>query len=98
MGDSSERIRVHDQLRFVFPSPEFARIFLDAFMPEVPTMPLKRTRIDVGIDPASPAEVRFTVDADDVVAFRATINSFLQFANVVEGTVQLVTDARSASP
>ncbi len=82
-------MKITTQISFQFDSPEDAQIFYAAFLPEFNDMPLKRSRWQVQPPSPTSSTIQFDIQADDATAFRATINSLIQFAHVVEKTIHL---------
>ena len=82
-------MKIQATLRFIFNSRENASIFLQSFNPEAAQLPMKRSTFTTFQEDAT---IRFEITSEDAVAFRATMNSFLQFAHTVEKTVLLVSD------
>lgn len=79
-------IKIDSDLNFSFKSKEDASIFLESFSPEIQALPMKRSTFEVRQEENL---IRFKIHSDDAVAFRATINSFLQFAHTVEQTINI---------
>jgi len=78
---------VEDRLKFKFISKREALIFYKAFLPEVKQLPMKRSAFEIRISPTDEAIVEIDINSEDLTAYRATINSFVQFADVVEGAI-----------
>jgi tRNA threonylcarbamoyladenosine modification (KEOPS) complex Pcc1 subunit len=77
---------IENDLCLKFISKAEATIFLESFSPELNSLPMKRSTFEVKqID----NQILFKIHSDDAVAFRATINNFLQFAHVVEQTIDI---------
>ena len=70
-----------------FPTENDAAIFYNSYMPEHGTIPKKRSEISVQL---SGIAIIFTLKAKDITAFRASMNSILQFGNVVYKVVEKV--------
>lgn len=77
-------------IRLEFVSPENAAIFYQSFLPEFHDMPMKRSawHIEPLLDGSTTVTV--SIHAEDATAFRATVNSLVQFASIVERTLKLV--------
>ena len=84
-------MKIQATLRFQFESEASATIFLRSFSPEMAQLPMKRTTWTVN---QHSSEIIFEIQSDDAIAFRATLNSLLQFAHIVEKTVQVATELR----
>lgn len=84
-------MKIQATLRFQFESEDIATIFLKSFSPEIKQIPMKRTTWSFE---QQGSEVLFEIRSEDAIAFRATINSLLQFAHTVERTVQITTELR----
>ncbi len=83
-------MKIENVLTFRFETAETASIFYSSFAPEIEDSVLKRSSWEVAPpDPAS-SVVIFTIYADDATAFRATVNSVIQIAHIVEKTVHIV--------
>ena len=83
-------MHVASNLNLQFKTPEDADIFYQSFMPEFDTLPMKRSQWQISHSPESPCDILFDINSDDETAFRATINSVIQFAHVIEVTINLV--------
>lgn len=70
-----------------FITEQDATIFYNSYMPEHGANSKKRSKISLC---KSNDKIIFTIKARDVTAFRATINSILQFGNVVYKIVEKV--------
>ena len=82
-------MKIDTQISFHFDSYEDAHIFYTSFLPEFNDMPLKRSRWQVQPPSTSSSAIQFDIHAEDATAFRATINSLIQFAHIVEKTIHL---------
>ena len=69
---------------------ENAMIFLNAFKPEIKTIPMKRSHLQISKENNN---IIIKIKALDINALRASINSTLQFANVVNTTINYVRDS-----
>lgn len=74
---------------FRFDSPKGASIFYKSFMPEFHSIPMKRSSWDISSPDPTSAEITLQIVSEDATAFRATINSVIVFAHVVEKTLDL---------
>jgi tRNA threonylcarbamoyladenosine modification (KEOPS) complex Pcc1 subunit len=81
---------VEANLRLKFSTAENAAAFLTSFMPEAANLPMKRSRWTIN---QQGSDIIFEIQSEDAVAFRATINSFLQFAHGVEKTIDVVEES-----
>lgn len=64
-----------------------AQIFIKSFSPEMGTIPMKRVSIEHSQDKNV---VYFKIKALDLTAFRASLNSLLQFGYTVDNVINLV--------
>jgi len=87
MQDEKNNWVINCTLSLKFDTEEDATIFYTSFMPEHGTIPRKRTEVDLK---QSADNIIFTIKAKDVTAFRATINSILQFGNIVFKVIEKV--------
>lgn len=88
-------MKADSNLKLTFDSAEHAVIFYQSFMPEFYDTPMKRSvwtikRAQDGDESVPPNEVHFEINSKDLTAYRATINSLIIFANMVEKTLHLV--------
>ncbi len=70
-----------------FDTQEDATIFYSSYMPEHGTLPRNRSHVSLQ---QSGENIIFTIKSKDVTAFRASINSILQFGNIVFKVVEKV--------
>ena len=82
-------MQITTEISFNFNTPEDAKIFYSSFMPEFHDMPQKRSIWHVSPLIKESSEIKFKIQSEDATAFRATINSLIQFAHVVEKTLNL---------
>jgi tRNA threonylcarbamoyladenosine modification (KEOPS) complex Pcc1 subunit len=87
MSSEAEQWKISDTLKIDMNSEENASIFLNSFVPEMKTMPMKRSNIEIE---TKGTNIVFNVNALDLTAYRATINSILQFSNVVDVIVNYI--------
>ena len=83
-------MEISTSITFSFASAENATIFYQSFLPEYKDMPMKRSQWQMHPPQAGENLIQFDITATDVTAFRATLNSLIQFAGVVERTLQLL--------
>lgn len=74
-------------MRIDMGSDENAAIFYESFIPELKTMPTRRSSLKIATEGNV---ILFTIKALDITAFRATMNSTLQFCNVVYGLIDYI--------
>ena len=86
-------MEISNTIVFRFDSPEDASIFYHSFMPEFHSIPMKRSTWDMSSPDPTSAEISLQIVSEDATAFRATINSVLIFAHVVEKTLNLIFDS-----
>lgn len=79
--------QIVDKMSIDMRTEENAAIFYDAFIPELATMPTRRSSLEIN---QQNNRIIFDLKAKDITAFRATVNSILQFANVVDGLVEYI--------
>lgn len=77
---------IENSLKINFKTPQNAEIFIKSFSPELETMPLRRSKLQLTQDRQF---VVFEIFAEDINAFRANMNSILQFSNVVMESIKL---------
>ncbi|MHA1777367.1 MAG: hypothetical protein DRO88_00340 [Promethearchaeia archaeon] len=83
-------MQITTEVKFIFNTIEHRDIFFKSFLPEFKGFNAKRSSWQIyPINPDS-AHINFQIQAEDATAFRATINSLIQFASVVEKTLNLV--------
>ena len=82
-------MKIINSIKFEFNSPSDAEIFYQSFIPEFQDMPMKRSKWTISKPKADSSEIFFQIESEDATAFRATINSLIQFANIVEKTINL---------
>ncbi len=70
-----------------FKSEEDANIFYTSYLPEYQSIPRKRTQTSIKL---TSNKVIFSILAKDLTAFRATLNSIMQFGNVVFKIIEKV--------
>jgi len=82
-------MKIISSIKFEFNSPKDAEIFYKSFIPEFQDMPMKRSKWTISEPKVDSKKIIFQIDSQDATAFRATINSLIQFANIVEKTINL---------
>ena len=87
MSTNLEAWKISDTLKINMNSEENAIIFLKSFIPEIKTMPKKRSNFKIE---QQGTNILFHINALDITAYRATINSILQFSNVVDVIVNTI--------
>ncbi|MCP4762292.1 MAG: hypothetical protein GY870_10965 [archaeon] len=85
--ENNEKWKIKGEISLNMGSEENADIFITSFLPEIKTMPTKRSTLNVI---KKESEVIINIKALDITAFRANINSILQFSNAVETIVSYV--------
>ena len=70
-----------------FGSEENVNIFLNAYKPESDTIKTKRSIVDIKSDGPY---VIFEIGGSDINAMRASLNSILNFTNVIKKTLDFV--------
>ncbi len=83
-------MKIISSIKFEFNSPNDAEIFYKSFIPEFQDMPMKRSKWTISNPKADSNDIIFQINSEDATAFRATINSLIQFANIVEKTLNLI--------
>ena len=78
---------ITSNLSLHFNTEEDASIFYTSYLPEHGKVPKKRSQVSVQ---QKEKVIEFSIDAKDITAYRATINSILQFGNVVYKIVEKV--------
>ena len=82
-------MKIISSIKFEFNTASDAEIFYKSFIPEFQDMPMKRSKWTISTPKADFNEIIFQIESEDATAFRATINSLIQFANIVEKTIKL---------
>ncbi len=82
-------MKIISLIKFEFDTPSDAEIFYQSFIPEFQDIPMKRSKWTISNPKADSNEINFQIDSEDATAFRATVNSLIQFANIVEKTIKL---------
>ena len=82
-------MKIINSIKFQFVTDENANIFYTSFMPEFVDMPMKRSKWSISPPSPDSNEIIIEIESEDATAFRATINSLIQFAYVVEETINL---------
>ena len=82
-------MKIISSIKFEFNSPNDAEIFYKSFIPEFQDIPMKRSKWTISSPKADSNEINFQIESQDATAFRATINSLIQFANIVEKSINL---------
>ena len=80
---------ITDKLQLQFNSASDAAIFLESFLPEAHSMPMKRSQWTFSGPDASHI-ITIQITADDAIAYRATINALIQLAYLVEKTITII--------
>ena len=80
---------IQDTLQLEFNTVLHADIFLQSFLPEAEGMPMKRAKWQFQRTDDSRV-VKIHITAQDAIAYRATINSLIQLAYVVETTINII--------
>ena len=80
---------ITDQLQLTFHSQNEAQIFYKSFIPEVASMPMKRSTWHIS-PPDEHGRISIHITAKDAIAYRATINSVIQMAYLVEKTISII--------
>ena len=81
-------MRILSSIKFEFNSASDAEIFYESFIPEFQDMPMKRSKWTISNPKVDSNEILFQINSEDATAFRATVNSLIQFANIVEKTIK----------
>jgi tRNA threonylcarbamoyladenosine modification (KEOPS) complex Pcc1 subunit len=87
MQDDHTNWVINCTLSLNFDTKEDATIFCKSFLPEHGSIPRKRSQVSLV---QSEDVIIFTIYAKDITAFRATMNSILQFGNIVLKVVKKV--------
>jgi tRNA threonylcarbamoyladenosine modification (KEOPS) complex Pcc1 subunit len=87
MHKDHENWVINCTLSLKFDTPKDATIFYRSYIPEHGTIPRKRSQVSLL---QAEDEIKFTIQAKDITAFRATMNSILQFGNIVLKVVKKV--------
>ena len=83
-------MKITSKITLHFKTVENADTFVQSFTPELEDIPMKRSTIEV--EELSPGEkdVCLLINAEDPVAYRASITNLVQSADLVEKTIQMV--------
>jgi tRNA threonylcarbamoyladenosine modification (KEOPS) complex Pcc1 subunit len=87
VNQEKENWKVNCELRIDMKNQEDAEIFLNSFSPEIDTIPMKRASMNIRKENQN---IFFQIKALDLTAFRASMNSLLQFGNVVDTIIDYV--------
>ena len=82
-------MKIISSIKFEFNSAGDAEIFYKSFIPEFQDIPMKRSKWTISNPKVDSNEIIFQIESEDATAFRATVNSLIQFANIVEKTIKL---------
>ncbi len=83
-------MKITSTLTFYFSSSENATIFYRSFTPELADLPMKRSELKITHYQPEDSHITFEITADDAIGYRATMNSLIQAAHIVEQTINFV--------
>ena len=86
----SDGVKVHDQLTLYFENNAHVEIFMEAFLPETNRKTMKRSTMEITAHYGLKPHIKVEIRAQDLIAFRATINSVIVSADTVQRTLALV--------
>ena len=89
-------MKINSTIQFEFKSPENLQIFYQSFLPEFSDLPMKRSKWVIKDPEPATSTLVFSIESEDATAFRATINSLLQFAHIVEKSIEFVVRHQTA--
>lgn len=84
---NNENWKIINEITLDLGSEENAEIFYNAFTPELDYMPMKRSDMKIT---KNGSKINLSVKSLDITAFRASINSILQFTNVVDTIIDYI--------
>jgi tRNA threonylcarbamoyladenosine modification (KEOPS) complex Pcc1 subunit len=76
-------------IKLQFPTPKERDIFYQSFLPEFSDLPMKRSEWQIEVPSQEFGDLSIHIKSVDATAFRATINSLIQFAHIVEKTIAI---------
>ena len=82
-------MKISDKIVLHFNTPADATIFFKSFIHEHQSLPNKRSSSKM-IRSDESSYGTFQIEAEDATAFRATINSIVQLAHVVDQTITII--------
>ncbi len=82
-------MQISDHIQLHFATNLDASIFYQSFLPEITSMPMKRSSWTMH-PPEEQGTLIIEIEAQDAIAYRATINVIIQMAYIVEKTLQIV--------
>lgn len=83
-------MKITNEINLEFHQIENRDIFYRSFLPEFKDFNVKRSAWQISSIIPNSKSLTFRIQAEDATAFRATINSLILFANIVEKTIDLV--------
>ena len=83
-------MKINSTITFEFKSAEDAAIFYKSFLPELSSIPMKRSELNIEKPKSSDAKIYCKITADDAVGYRATVNTLIQTAHTVEEVINIV--------
>ena len=87
MKTSDFKCMVEANIKVNMKSKENAGIFLKSFTPEIESIPMKRSSLEFL---KNENIVEFRIEASDINAMRASMNSILNFVNVVNESLNFI--------
>jgi tRNA threonylcarbamoyladenosine modification (KEOPS) complex Pcc1 subunit len=87
MKTSDFNCMVEANIKVNMKSKENAGIFLKSFTPEIKSIPMKRSSLEFL---SNENIIEFRIEASDINAMRASMNSILNFVNVVNESLNFI--------
>lgn len=87
MTTSDFKFIVEAKIKVNMNSKENAGIFLKSFTPEIDSIPMKRSSLEFS---KNENFIEFYIKASDINAMRASMNSILNFVNVVNESLNFI--------
>lgn len=87
MTTSDFKFIVEANIKVDMNSKENAGIFLKSFTPEIDSIPMKRSSLEFS---KNENFIEFSIKASDINAMRASMNSILNFVNVVKESLNFI--------
>ena len=89
MDQQNNNWKIKCDLKISMKNEQDAQTFINSFSPEIKTIPMKRVSIEYFQEKNV---IHFKINALDITAFRASLNSLLQFGYTVDSVIDLVDD------
>ena len=80
-------LTIKSTLEFQFKTPELCNYSYNSLLPEFKVQKSKRSTISLKKEENS---LIFSIESEDITAFRATINEIISFGRIFEGVLNIV--------